>query len=404
MTVGWQILEVGDQALIYSHDGIARIEDGPKRLFLWREKFQKLRKYSASQNQYLSLHYRNGQVEHVRGPEFRFLNPITYTDIKIKECTSLDANEAVVVYKQDESTTNRYVLYGPTLFMPAANEWLHEFVWHGTDPKSKTNMIPNADRFTKLKIIPDQFYYNVDEVRTADDALIRVKLMMFYELVDVDLMLNSTKDPKADFINCLCADVVAFASKQTYINFINTSDLLNELKTYPQLLERCKAIGYSVTKVVFRGYFTHDKLQKMHDWAIGKRTDLKLKFEEEKQNQELIDIKLQNEMDRIKQEQSMEISALEHQHDLELSNHIHSLELEKKLHEEKLSKYKQETIAELTYKNNQKIKEVNHVQQLSKLGVDLTQYLTSQKSRPNSITNIIATDNNTPVLHLHQNN
>ena len=39
---------------------------------------------------------------------------------------SLDANEALVVYKQDPQTqgVERYIKYGPTLFMPMANEWL----------------------------------------------------------------------------------------------------------------------------------------------------------------------------------------------------------------------------------------------------------------------------------------
>ena len=38
---------------------------------------------------------------------------------------------------------------------------LHEFVWHGTDRQNKTQKIPGALRFTKLRVIPDQFYYNV---------------------------------------------------------------------------------------------------------------------------------------------------------------------------------------------------------------------------------------------------
>lgn len=41
---------------------------------------------------------------------------------------------------------------------------LHEFVWHGTDPVNKTKKVPGALKFTKLRVIPDQFYYNVDDV------------------------------------------------------------------------------------------------------------------------------------------------------------------------------------------------------------------------------------------------
>ncbi|KAK6195405.1 hypothetical protein SNE40_000843 [Patella caerulea] len=401
MTIGWEILEVGEQALVYNHGGEARIECGPKRLFLWREKFNRLTRFSADQNQYLVIIYKDGNVDHFQGPYAMFLNPIEHSRVEVNNCESLDANEALVVYKQTEKETNRYVLYGPTLFMPAANEWLHLFVWHGTDPKSKTRMIPGTHRFNKLKIIPDQFYYNVDEVRTSDDALIRIKLMMFYELTDVDLMLNSTTDPMADFINCLSADVVAFASKRTYMSFINQSDALNELNSYPQLLERCKAIGYSVTKVVFRGYFTHDRLQKMHDWAIERRTNLKIEFEKEGQQQDMVDLNLKNEMERMKQEQKMELEELKHQQEMEVTQNAHTLEMEKRIHGDKLQKLKKDWTAELSKKMIENQKTCDHLFQLAGLGVDLTQFLVNEQNTPGSITKVVSGDKSV-VLHLHQ--
>lgn len=38
------------------------------------------------------------------------------------------------------------------------------------------------------------------QVRTKDDALISVKLMLFFELKDIERMLNQTTDPVGDFI------------------------------------------------------------------------------------------------------------------------------------------------------------------------------------------------------------
>lgn len=54
-----------------------------------------------------------------------FLNTIAYQSIKKKDMISLDSNEALVVYRQDmkSSKVTRYIKYGPTLFMPLANEW-----------------------------------------------------------------------------------------------------------------------------------------------------------------------------------------------------------------------------------------------------------------------------------------
>ena len=60
------------------------------------------------------------------------------------------------------------------------------------------------------------------------------------------------------------------------MEFIENSGKLNELEHYPQLKERCKLIGYEVSKVVFRGYYAAPKLQAMHDNAIMARSKLKL--------------------------------------------------------------------------------------------------------------------------------
>ena len=95
----------------------------------------------------------------------------------------------------------RQIIRGPTLYAPKPNEWIHEFTWHGEDGAHKTHIIPGAKKFQKLRLIPDQFYYNITDVRTADDALITVKLMVFFELVNVETMLNNTHDPIADFVS-----------------------------------------------------------------------------------------------------------------------------------------------------------------------------------------------------------
>ncbi len=58
---------------------------------------------------------------------------------------------------------------------------------------------------------------------------------------------------------------------------------MNQLETYPQLLQRAEKIGYRISKVVYRGYYASDKLQAMHDNAIECRTRLRLEAETERQ-------------------------------------------------------------------------------------------------------------------------
>ena len=62
----------------------------------------------------------------------------------------------------------------------------------------------------------------------------------------------------------------------SYMEFMEKSADLNLLENYPQLMERCRVIGYEVSKVVFRGYYASPKLQEMHDHSITSRTKLKL--------------------------------------------------------------------------------------------------------------------------------
>ena len=74
------------------------------------------------------------------------------------------------------------------------SEWVHKFAWHGQDDKHKTRYIADSNRFEVLNLAPSQLYYNVDELRTSDDALIRIKLMIFYELKSIETMVNIQKN------------------------------------------------------------------------------------------------------------------------------------------------------------------------------------------------------------------
>ena len=44
--------------------------------------------------------------------------------------------------------------------------------------------------------------------------------MVFFELVNIEQMLDTTHDPIADFINSLTADVIAFSAIRSYEEFL----------------------------------------------------------------------------------------------------------------------------------------------------------------------------------------
>jgi hypothetical protein len=73
---------------------------------------------------------------------------------------------------------------------------VHEFSWHGSDDSNKTTYSADKDQFKILNCAPGQFYYNVREVRTSDDALIRIKLMIFHELKDIKKLVKTLQIKK----------------------------------------------------------------------------------------------------------------------------------------------------------------------------------------------------------------
>src|SRR5215213_1987518 len=309
--------------------------------------------------------------------------------------------------------------------MPAGNEWLHEFSWHGSDPQNPRRKVPGAVRFNKLRVIPDQTYFDVEAVRTADDALLVVKLMIFFELTDIETMLDRTHDPVADFINAVTADVMDFAATLTFDCFKQRAEALNDLATYKQLAHRAERIGYRVSKVVHRGYEASGKLQAMHDNAIEARTKLRLEADTETQAQELADLKLQREMNRADKRRQMEEQDLTHANRLKRLAHDEELRRQQAVREAELAAKQKAGEADLEAKrrtaefdldNRRRGNEleVEHLKEKTRerlallqamqgMRVDLTRYLIAQYQHPDRHIRIDGGGlaKGTSRLHLH---
>lgn len=358
----------------------------------------------ADQDQYLRVCYRDGRKEHIRGPCFKFHDPIEHNSITTLDAICLDAFEAVVVYREtcrspdgatitpvepilelsDLSNTKlnkeaapelcvhdaveKRVVRGPTLFIPAANEWLHEFSWHGSDPEDKGRLIKGSKQFTQLRTVPAQLYYNVSDVRTQDDAMLVVKLMVFYHINSIEEMLDATSDPIGDFSNAVCADVIRFASAYTFEDFLQQTNSLNDLATFPVLVQRAEAVGFSIDKVVFRGYKASEHLQKVYDDAIQTRAHMRLKNEEAEQLEAAEDLKLVKRLERSQRERQLQLEEKNHQLSLAQIAHAHEMKV-------------QQEVASLRVESQrcQMAGQLEHVKRLAELdsAVDLTKVIVS---------------------------
>jgi len=323
----------------------------------------------------------------------------------------------------------RRIVHGPSLFMLESTEWLHTFSWHGSvkDGKgSKTGYagdvkVPHALNFQVVRCMPDQMYLSVRDVRTTDDALLRVDLMIFYELQSIEMMLDSTNDMIGDFINAASADVMTFASKLTYETFLQQTTHLSETEQYPILSSRMKQTGNELLKVVYRGYSASSALQEMHDQAISRRTKLRLEADAAREEQEKQAMQLRCKQERSVQEQQLQEAETRHKLHLQKLQREQERALEDENHKRQL-RFAQETAEvelaaerarhEELARREAEASELRARQQaahiaeeqkkyvgLKELGVDLTAFLCAQAEvRPDQHLKIDT--GATPHLHL----
>lgn len=212
----------------------------------------------------------------------------------------------------------RHIVLGPQMYMPQdAAEWTHEFAWTDVnDEDAKKKDRTGALRFTVLQNAPQKIYHKVERVRTKDNALLTVKLMIFFSYTNIEVMLNNTLDPFADIINATSADTIEFCVSKQFDEFLASADALNNLEVYRQLTAVAAKIGIDIQKLVFRGYEAPDSLQRMHDESIQERTKLELMMRAEEERQKLAEFKLQKESMRAAAEHQMEMTKLKHELDM----------------------------------------------------------------------------------------
>jgi hypothetical protein len=409
--IGFKTIPQGDRVLVWDRSGNARLVDGPTRVTLFGQRVQPIERHAAGPEDFLIVEYKDGRKEHHRGPTALWLNPVSMEKIHVASMMKLDANEAIVVYRPAGASVQRRIERGPALFMPAPDEWLHHFSWHGADPKDRRRKLPSALQFDKLRVIPDQMYFDVECVRTADDALLTVKLMIFFGLEEIERMLDQTHDPIGDFINAATADVIDFAATETFERFKEKTESLSLLDTYPQLLKRAETIGYRITKVVYRGYQASQTLQAMHDDAIETRTKLRLESETEQQAQDLADMKQKRGAEREKDREAMEEARALHQTKLSTLAAEAALRQEAAAKEQALKFARATAVQELEMSTQTREAELadqqaSHREQLAFLGgiaalkVDVTRYLVAQYQHPDKVVRIDGAP--TAQLHLHE--
>jgi hypothetical protein len=377
------IVEEGQRVLMRRPDGTMQIIVGPKRVWRGRNAFQPMRHFVAYPGKFLAVRFRDGRQQHLPGPAEVWFDPREHLEILQEDALQLAAKEAVVVYSKPPGAeaVSRRIVYGPALFVPSPGEWLHTFSWHASKGGSRgVQKVPNALVFQKLWLMPDQMYHDVMDVRTSDDAVLTIRLMIFFELTDIERMLDTTHDPIGDFVNAATSDIVAFTGRHDFESFKRNTSQLNELETYKQLAGRAVQCGYRITKVVYRGYGAADALQQMHDQAIQARTRLQLDRATEQQAQELENFKLDAQLARAGKRRAEQTDEVEH--DLGLARRRQEAEIRQRQAQEAQAReqLRQESELRLAIRRDQDGEQRQHLAALRDLGVDLTAFLTQARA------------------------
>lgn len=373
----WGFVTVKDKerAVIWKKSGMSKIVEGPARVFLWGERIEPLRHFVADSKSYLAIERKDGTSEHVSGPVSMWFDPLVHRAVNVKRAIILDANEAIVIYYRDNTITRR-VVYGPTVIVPKANEWVHSFKWS----RHSTRHTESNKFFNILKTLPDKMDVDVPRVRSSDNAEMTVQLMVFMQLVDVEQLLDTTHDPLAEIHIAMTADVIKFVSGLTLDKFRQRSGDLNDLANFPQTVARAKAIGYRIEKITFRGIVYSIQIDKIMREALEADAALKLEQHKEMQKQTLADETQQHELNRYLRQKKAQAETSQC-----------DLDIEKARFEQERLQAQQTEQAQLAFFHG-----------LKDLGVDLTQYLVSRNRKLDKDIRISGQDKIPVHVHLDQ--
>lgn len=170
---------------------------------------------------------------------------------------SLAAHEAVVVIGEDG---RRRVMLGkdtPVVWV-GPNERLHTFRWSGSkgDTEVKT---PGVLQIQVLRLQATQTYVSY-RVRTKDNMVADVRLMLSYSYADVDTLLIND-DPLGAMYNRIMADIVRAVAEHDFDHFkANTATVVTGIPLFqPQGREFFRAIGIDFTEVILREWQPVDR-------------------------------------------------------------------------------------------------------------------------------------------------
>lgn len=226
------------KALVTTFTGQEKIIIGPVRIFTAFKKVEIFEQEIINEGEEATIVDEKGKRTTTKGPIVVDIHP--RGQLFPHEVLQLAENEAVVIIREDGQ---RKIIKGkdePRIFI-APFDTIYQFAWTGgTEEK-----VPEGLKFTKLRLQDDQMYYTFTS-RTKDQVVVKIFLMIFWRITNLDLLVNKSSDPLGAILNKIYADMTTCIGQKKFDEFI--VDTETQLQAIPLLKEDGKKFfaGYGI--------------------------------------------------------------------------------------------------------------------------------------------------------------
>jgi len=208
----FNVIPAGEKALVTSSGGVRTVVTGPKRV--WRgSNVQMFRREVIPQNSRGTLVDENGKFSSVQGPSVVHIHPDGHFIPDLMR--NLASHEAMVVIDRNGKYRIETGDKTPTVWV-TMEEQIHEFKWTGSrgDTEVKT---PGALRINCLRMQDTQTYVEY-QVRTKDNIVAAINLMISFKFVDIEKLL-ANDDPMGAMYNRILADITKHVATLSFDDF-----------------------------------------------------------------------------------------------------------------------------------------------------------------------------------------
>ncbi len=292
------VLDETRQIIVTKQDGSREIIAGPQEYFLLHEPrmhFEEMSRIVLEQNQRCHVVDEDGKETMHEGEKTVFVRPSETH--KVVNKTILQEGTAVVVVDEDGKRT---VKQGPESFFLGPREKLYTFTWTGGEKKE-----PRYLRFDTLRTTPDQMYHDV-EVRTRDQVILTIKLMIYWQVVDVEKMIKRCDDLIGAMVNIVSSSVASCFGQVTFEEAATDPERrIQGIDTFKSQ-EKWAEYGVRVEQVRLRGWRCADaQIQMILDQKIQNRTKIESDEEIAKAQHAVAMLKIGQERTELREKETL---------------------------------------------------------------------------------------------------